>query len=597
VLRILPLISLGSAVLFLTLYGAGIYPWTVCTVLLAFAVTGLLVRRKGELAPPRAKSGLTIPALYAALLIFIVIILIPLPLPLTHLTGGTRFDQNRTVVDVLTQAKALDVETTPFFAFSTTRNRAGTLRALLLFATLFGAWDMARHLNGPLRLLWLRGLIGLGSVVAVLGHLGKWVFPQGDTLWWTIPVPHGLPGPVGGFINPNHFAGFVALLAPVALATAISDAQKQRWGRMAGAVVGFVIMTLALLFSLSRGGIVAYAGGVGMMAAISFFRAKTIGKLALATTMMLIIGGGVALALQHDQVRERLLSLRSPATTTSLQERIGAWIDTAGMLRSYPLVGVGPNAFVVTYPQHRTSSSRAARDFAENEYVQVIGETGIVGGILLALFIFIMVRQSRRALSHSEAPESACALACVGAAAVAATHAIVDFPLHLPLYAITAATLAGCLWPQLNDSTPDDAIRWPHVVAIAVAVLCLGLGSTIRLDSRGLLSGAPTPRITRALVWSPTSALAWRRLCAKLSTTDSHPQRVLGERCLTQAATYDPNNYPLWRRLGEVRQSLGDNRGANQAYRRVEALRDWIKLPTLPERAAPSTTTNQTQNE
>jgi len=582
-LRALPLLVITSAVLFLAAYGAGIYPWTVCAVLMAFSLTGLLQRRRPSLNAPDHRVLLTLPALYAVLLVFLIALLIPLPLERTRLTGPERFGQNRRVVDVLIAAKSLGAEVPPVVRFSTTRSRAGTLRALLLMATVFGGWHTARRLDARQRQLWIRGLIGIGSVVAILGFLSKWVWPQGDHLWWLIPIPHALPGPVGGFINPNHFAGFVAMLAPVALATAVTDAQHRRSVCLFADLTAFALMTLALLFSLSRGGAVAYAGGMAVLLLIFFARSRPVGKLALVAVVSLIVGGGLAVALQNGQVRERLLSLRSPATTTSLQARLGAWKDTAGMVQRYPYVGVGPNAFLVTYPQHRTSSSRAARDFAENEYVQLVGETGVVGVVLFLLFLFVLLQQVRQGLGQEGSQESTCAVAAVGALAVAATHALVDFPLHLPLYAITLATLAGCLWPLHTETEPPTTGRWPHVVGIAIAALVLSLGSAIRLDAPGLLSGAGTPQLMRALVWAPTSALAWRRLCATLSENDSPQYRRLGERCLTQAADYDPNNYPLWRRLGEVREGLGDNRGANAANRRVEALRDWIKLPVLPE--------------
>lgn len=581
--RFLPLTATMCAILFLTAYGAGIYPWTVCAVLAVFSVVNLLVRPAAP-GDKAAKRRLMLPRLYVATLLFFLVILIPLPLALSRITGPQRFEQNQRVVEMLTAVRSLDVETPRLLWFSTTRNRAGTLRALLLLATLFGGWHVARRFDASQRKLCLRLLICIGTVVAILGHLSKWVFPQGDYLWWIIPVPHGLPGPVGGFINPNHFAGFVAMLAPVALAVALADVRRRRWFLVFSDIMAFAMMTLAVLFSMSRGGVVAYAGGMVVLISIVFLRSGLTAKLGIAAAVLLIVGISAGLATQNPRVRERLLSLRSPATTASLQTRLGAWEDTLGMCRRYPLVGAGPNAYRVTYSQHRQSSSRAARDFAENEYVQIVGETGLVGTLLFLAFLFIMLRQARRALAQPQDSDTfQCAPAAISAVAVTAIHAIVDFPLHLPLYAIIAATLAGYLWPSTDEAIPGDTSKWPHVVAIAIAAVALSLGTAIRLDSSGLLSGARAPRLTRALVWTPTSALTWRRLCAELTRKGTEKHRYLGERSLTQAAEYDPNNYPLWRQLGDVREALGDNRGANQAYRRVEELRDWIKLPVLPE--------------
>ncbi len=592
--RILPLLALITTVLFLTAYGAGIYPWTVCVALLLLGCVGIVCwtqsrnDRFGPVDPrgpasPVNKIGLTIPALYAITLCVIIATLIPLPLALTELTSQYRFEQNQRVSDMLVAAKALGTETPSLLWFSLARSRAGGFRALLLLSTLFGAWHLARQLTTSHRAIWLRLLILIGTTIAILGHLGKWVFPQGDTLWWIIPTSHGLPGPVGGFINPNHFAGFVAILAPVALATAFVDGRQKRWLFMLSGLIAFSLMTLVLLFSLSRGAVVAYGGGIVILLAGTFLRGTMITRCVLIGGTIAMTAGALTFALQNDQVHERLMTLRSPATTASLQERLGAWKDSAGMLKHYPIAGAGANAFFVTYPQHRTSSSRASRDFAENEYVQIIAEMGAVGAVILLLLLTLLFKRMVKALRPDDATDPEYRLIGAVALAVAATHALVDFPLHLPLYGITAVTLIAFLWPAVSDSEPTQSPLVPHIVAILIAIIALGLGSSIRLDRSSVLSSTSTSELTRALVWAPTSPLIWRRLCATLLENNSRQYRNLGEQCLTTAATYDPNNYPLWRRLGEVRESLGNNREANEAYRRVEELRDWIKLPVLPE--------------
>ena len=585
--RALPLFALTAALLGLATYGAGIYPWTVCAALMLFSAVGITSWVQSRKAASTPHSLLPTPyslhILYAITLMFIIITLIPLPLSLTKLTGQYRFEQHQRVADVLVAAKSIGIDAPDLMWFSLTRSRAGGLRAMLLLATLFGAWLTARTLTPAHRALWIRLLTLSGSTIAILGYLGKWVFPQGDTLWWIIPVPHSLPGPIGGFINPNHFAGFIAMLAPVSLATAFSDARQKRWIMMLGGLAAFALMTLVILFSLSRGAVVAYAGGMTILLAGTFLRGTLVAKCAMGAATILIIAATLVFALRNDRVHERLMTLKSPATTASLQARLGAWKDTAGMIKRYPIAGVGANAFYVTYPQHRTSSSRAPRDFAENEYVQIIGETGTVGAIVLLLLLMLLFKRARHALKPEDSPEAEGRLVGAVALAVVATHALVDFPLHLPLYAITAVTLIAYLWPAASDATPHKSPLCPHIIAILIALFSLGLGTAIRLDSPSVLSSASTPELTRALIWAPTSPLIWRRLSATLSENDSRQHKNLAEHCLTTATTYDPNNYPLWRRLGEVRQEMGDNRGANEAYRRVESLRDWIKLPVLPE--------------
>ena len=56
--------------------------------------------------------------------------LLPLPLRMTTLTGVHRFAENDVAATRLRQAAALDLIDLPALLFSTTRNRAGTLRTL-----------------------------------------------------------------------------------------------------------------------------------------------------------------------------------------------------------------------------------------------------------------------------------------------------------------------------------------------------------------------------------------------------------------------------------------------------------------------------------
>jgi O-antigen ligase len=583
VLQLLPLFVLVVVILFLTVYGAGIFLWSTCAVLLVLSLTAIILNRYSKQTAAEKTKRLNPKNLYAATVLLIAIVLIPMPVSFSHLTGAQRHEQNQIVSDTITAVQSLGYDTPAKAWFSTTRNRAGTLRALLLFATLFGVWHTVVRLDAKRRHIWLQFLIATGTVVAILGHLGKWVLPQGDTLWWFMPIPHALPGPVGGFINPNHFAGLIAMLAPVALATAVINARQRHWLMMTFDLIAFGLMTPVLIFSMSRGGIVAYGGGLAALLLISFFRIRSGGRLLLIAAATVVIGLAGLVAFQSDPVRERLLSLRSPATTASLQERMLAWKDTMRIWRHYPIIGVGPNAFIVTYPQHRTSSSRAARDFAENEYVQIIAETGVVGTLLLVMLFVVLTRQAVGCLRRKDEPGSEYAPAAIAALAAAATHALVDFPLHLPLYAIIATSFTALMWPASTCGQRPYRAMWPHVLGVVIAACIWIAGSFIRLDSPGLISGADVSTISRALVCTPTSPLAWRRLGVRLADAPQLQNQRLGERCLTQAATYDPNNYPLWRRLGKLRQDLGDNRGANKAYRRVEALRDWIKLPVLPE--------------
>jgi cytochrome c-type biogenesis protein CcmH/NrfG len=52
---------------------------------------------------------------------------------------------------------------------------------------------------------------------------------------------------------------------------------------------------------------------------------------------------------------------------------------------------------------------------------------------------------------------------------------------------------------------------------------------------------------------------------------------MYGHTCIAIAAQYDPNNYLLWRHLGEVQLWLGDIQGARASFANAVRLRPYLK--------------------
>jgi len=570
-----PGVILIVVVLLLAVGGAGIFYWTFygAALVLALALRPWQVFRQPL---PRWRSFPRSP--YVLLLAYLLLMVVPIP---DWMAGEVRQVQNQTVTEALDAVGAAGVDHGILPLFSLSRNRAGSLRLLLLVVLAYGGWRLSADCSRRQQVVLLRCLLLIATVMALAGMIGKWVYPQGSTLWWMIPVPHGRPGPMGGFINRNHFAGYCALLAPAAAAMCLFDLKRRRISLALASFLAATVLGGAVLASLSRGGLVALLGGKACLMVLALWRGTAGLRMAVIALLLLLGAVLIGLSLRHADIGERIASLRNPLATTSLQERLDAWRAAIRIWQSYPLVGAGPNAFRVVYPQHRHTSARDARDFAENEYVQWFCESGLAGTVIALLIIVTFCRQAFRRLSQqSDAEALMLAAAAVAALAVAATHALVDFPLHLPLYALTLAMLAGML--ASGADAPGNGSPWPS--AVGLLMLLALLPADLKLDDDGRLGRAGFPDTARALAAAPASPVAWRRLAALLWQTNTETTRRLSARCLTQAAAYDPNNYPLWKHLGERRMQLGDVRSAIEANRRAKALRPWLNVQTeFPE--------------
>ena len=578
----LALAVLALSVALLAVWAGGIVPQSVCIVAVAAcstcALIGLRRQRGTGTATPPSLEWVAVAAL--AVLAFTAI---PWPAALDCLMDAGRQQQHHAVRQALQDIAGAGVAPCPPSPMALTRNWAGTARALLLLSAVIGTGFLAAQLTRAARIAWLVLLVLIGTLVAVAGNVGQWWIPQGDTLWWFYPIPHVLPGPVGCFINRNHFGGFVAMLVPVALGMAAWAAMSRRWFTAVAMASAALAMGTAALMSLSRGAWLALAIGLaGTVLVAAWRRHARLGWILVAAAGLLV----AALAsLPSSALRERLQTLRTPSQDLSVHSRLTEWRETLRVWPHYPIAGAGANALRMVYPQTRQSSGSRWLVHAENMPLEMLAEGGLIGLSLLVLALVFLVRRTQHALPLLP---DACRLGIAGGLLVASAHALWDFAALVPVYAVVTASLIGVLLPVPEPgSGPQRLIRLAPLLAglLVSAALVPTLGDLRKLEAPETLRSATIPELQRALVWAPTSWHAWYYLGVAIAQygVDHRLPRAcrLGERIASHAAECDPNNYRLWYRLGEMRLALKDGEGARAAFDRARALRPWLAPPPL----------------
>ncbi|MDA1044337.1 MAG: O-antigen ligase family protein [Verrucomicrobia bacterium] len=588
-----PLIDIAASVLLaggvitLLVLPSNLFPVVLRAVPLTYAI-GLLGLRLASMrhrhvlcaAPPRLQEWLQLAALLGILLT-----LVPSPLAGTRVHGSTRFSQNQRVETALQEARNLqlvDDESGLGSGYAHTRNKAGTVRVLLSLLAMHAAYFVAVLIPARRREFQLWLLAFFGAAVAIAGVVSQRYAPQGQTLWWIFPTEsESLPGPLACFINPNHYAGYLAMLSPCALALSFGAWRRRRLLTAMLASSLFVLMALGLSVSQSRGGLLAFTVGIAAVAACCLLRGRILAGLAIAALL-----AGMALnlpVLLSDTYRERLSALIDLKADDSYHTRMQAWADSKEIIRKYPLLGAGANGFRMVFPQVRSESTQARMTHVENEYVQLLTDFGIVGAVLfLTILACMLTRMGQRLFLRAREIDIA-NLAAVGSLAVIGAHAVVDFALHIPLYAVTAAIVLGLGHGAAMDG---DAPRESHLgkgITIWTAALLLTLSAGVvltwgrlqHLDSIGHIKRARYAKLSLALRWAPTSPQIWQRLGERGLREQELNARIFGEACLTQAGIYNPKDYTLWYDIGMARLSLGDRQGARQAQKHVQSLKDW----------------------
>lgn len=286
--------------------------------------------------------------------------------------------------------------------------------------------------------------------------------------FWFIRLSPGRD-PFGPYINRNHFAGYVGMIIPLAMGLLLSrrlelgmggGARRFRfrlaeWGesgrsRLALLLFMIAVMAAALLMSLSRGGMVGALLSVATVLVLLAlrWREKHWGFMIFAAAVLAFF---IIAWVGYDQhVAERVGTLLSREKMMGSM-RLRIWRDALPIFADYPLFGTGLGTFGVIFPLYKTLPFQAHFLYPENDYLQLLIETGLAGAAaILSAVAFFVVHVAGRFFQLRDMRMIALAAGGMGAGAATAFHAMVDFSLHIPANAFHFALIMGLLVAMVN---------------------------------------------------------------------------------------------------------------------------------------------------
>jgi O-antigen ligase len=306
--------------------------------------------------------------------------------------------------------------------------RVDLLKLVAYFMVFFLVAQAFRQRADLVKLAWF--LLILGFSVALLGIIQH--FTSEGTLYWFRQLPEG--GDVfGPYVNRNHFAGFIELVAPVGLALLVFRGVHRDLFPMVGLLT--IVPIGALILSSSRGGIVSFAFEVGVLVLLARTRRGSersqfvaIGVVGLAAVVLIVwLGAGTAV--------ERLSKTR--VSDVTLTRRASMFRGAEHVFFDNPIKGAGLGTTVSVYPRYETIYDGLIVDHVHNDYIEALAETGIVGGFCGLAFLWLLYREARKSFGAEQGHFSR----ALHAGAIAAIcglllHSSVDFNLHIPANAL-----------------------------------------------------------------------------------------------------------------------------------------------------------------
>jgi len=288
-------------------------------------------------------------------------------------------------------------------------------------------WLVTALAADPGRRTILIGGLLLGGALTGAQGVQQWL----DTLARTGSASWRVFGP---FFNPNAFANYLLVVAPLALVAAAARRGPERLALR----FAVVLILVALFLTGSKGGLASFAIGCAVLVLAAIDPARPGAR----RLRWLLIGAGAALfaaALLAPPIRVRLAAAFG-SQSHSAMFRVFTWQGTWHMALARPVLGFGAGTFELAYPRFAIAGPT---DLAHETYLQLAAETGFIG---LAALLAVIVTQGRalgRLLRAADPTQRLVVAAALAGLVAFCLHNLVDYGWH-------ASGVGLALWALLG---------------------------------------------------------------------------------------------------------------------------------------------------
>jgi O-antigen ligase len=215
-------------------------------------------------------------------------------------------------------------------------------------------------------------------------------------------------------------------------------------------------MGVALIMTNSRGGIISLLAEIVFLVVVSGVRIKgrrgardggheaqgqsVALKALLGLALILCLFGGVVFFGGESALNRFVGTVNSNDPTTG---RAHFWSVTLDIIASHPIIGTGLGSFGAAFPRFDTRNGLMRLEQAHNDYLQVLSDAGIVGGVLGLFFIIVLFSKGFARRSSHDVYRSAVALGAMTGCFAVLVHSFFDFTLHTTSNALLFLTMAA----------------------------------------------------------------------------------------------------------------------------------------------------------
>lgn len=436
---------LAAVIGWLTFLAGGVYLWVWMPAAVAVLAIAIAVRPEIAARAPTRVLDIALVSIFAAC----AMQLVPLPQAVIQTVSPHALDLRRALFlpPVLTSSQTdwIPLSVVP-------HDTAAALGIFSLAVLVFWICRAICEAGGTGRMIRAIAVAGLAASLVAIGLRGRNI----ELLYgiWR-PLDAGAR-PYGPFVNRNHLATWIIMAAPLAFGYMLSRAPRDRAPaafsqRVANALkqlgsmrvwlaTSVCLMTLAVLLSASRSGLIGLMTAMIVSTVLSRgYRDSAVRRWTGLQLALLVL---VILSFANYDVLLRRVE-ESVARTQEGRGRTAVWRDTLRMIGDFPAAGTGAGTYDTAINAYQTAEPGYTIGQAHNQYLQVVAEGGALLGLPVGLagvaFAMLLAHRLRHADAGDYFIKAGAAAGVAGVMAQSIWETGLTMPANAALIAVVSA--------------------------------------------------------------------------------------------------------------------------------------------------------------
>ncbi len=307
--------------------------------------------------------------------------------------------------------------------------------------------------------------------------------------------------------------------------------------------LGLLVIVAGVFVSLSRGGLLAM---VLMLVVAGFAFSRERRWLAVVLGVLVIISGFVFLRFT-DQLaafagRMESLTLIAQESTPRLEH----WNDMRPMFESAWMWGAGAGTYRLVSPYYQTFDTDRVYAHAENAYLEIFAELGVVGLACVLIALVLMLNSGLALIRQSDPFDRSLGIAGTSGIVGTAVACFFDFGILQPANMVLFAVFAGGLVGR-HSFVKRDIVEHQHPLAQQAVLLVMAL-SLLIATGWGLYES------------QAIESVRWARRQIELAKEHRNPSDLILrtrslnqlQSCLEHAIGCRPDDAEAFHQLGEL---------------------------------------------